>query len=91
MSSFKKGEEKGFILSTGKHQRKGLGEQLLQLKAVKLLIFSKTTIARQDPSWKQNGTGRRGLAVGLMAGVGGHWIPLTKVMKERHMAGVQPA
>lgn len=62
-------------------------EQLLGLRAMKLLIFSENTIARQGSTCKQNGTHRWGLGLGLMANVGDHY---DKVMKERHMTGVQP-
>lgn len=47
-------------------------------RAMKLLIFSETTMARQGSTYKQNGTQRLGLGIGLMVGVGGHWIPMTK-------------
>lgn len=57
---------------------KSAAEQLLALRAMKVLIFSETTMARQDLTCKQNGTRRWGLGIGLMAGVGGHWIPMTK-------------
>lgn len=50
-----------------KAQRKILGAQSCE-----------TTMARQGSTCKQNGTRRWGLGIGLMAGVGGHWIPMTK-------------
>lgn len=49
---------------------------------MKVLIFSENTMGRQDSACKHNGSQRWGLGVGLMAGVGGHWIPMTKYWKK---------
>lgn len=53
-------------------------KQLSGLRAMKLLILSETTIARHGSTCKQNGAQRWRVGIGLMAGVGGHWIPMTK-------------
>lgn len=57
---------------------KGAEEQLLGLTATDSPHFQLTTKARQGSTCKQNGTLRWGLGIGLMARVGGHWIPMTK-------------